>query len=149
MFLFLDTSALVKAYVLERGTEAVHEQLRRADEIAISVLAVVEFCAALSRKVREGALTSAQRNDLTGDLLLDARAFVVLPVPALGTDLIQTTLRLIVNEGLRGPDALQLASALRVSQGWSVETLFCCADDALLRAATRLGLPSWNPEQAG
>ena len=71
MFLFLDTSALVKAYVLERGTEAVHEQLRRADEIAISVLAVVEFCAALSRKVREGALTSAQRNDLTGDLLLD------------------------------------------------------------------------------
>ena len=77
------------------------------------------------------------------------RAFVVLPVPALGTDLIQTTLRLIVNEGLRGPDALQLASALRVSQGWSVETLFCCADDALLRPATRLGLPSWNPEQAG
>jgi predicted nucleic acid-binding protein len=108
----------------------------------------VEFCSALNRKVREGTVTPLQRDGLMEVLLRDTQAFIHVPLLSPQTGLIHSALRLITEEGLRGPDAIQLASALHVMEGWGEETLFSCADRRLIEAAHHLGLPAVNPEDA-
>ena len=54
---FFDTSALVKLYHDEVGSERVEEIFAQSDSpIVISELATVEFHAALARRVRTGTL---------------------------------------------------------------------------------------------
>jgi predicted nucleic acid-binding protein len=51
---YLDTSALLKIYILETGTQEVRELVRKADLIFISRIAYLEFHSAISRKALEG-----------------------------------------------------------------------------------------------
>lgn len=57
MILYLDTSALIKAYVTEEGTAKVLAAIGRADAIASHLIAFVEANAAFSRLSREHVLT--------------------------------------------------------------------------------------------
>src|SRR3989454_12256366 len=55
---FLDTSALVKRYHQERGSEVIDTVFREQDRrIIISDLSVIELGSALAKKVREGEIT--------------------------------------------------------------------------------------------
>ena len=65
MILFCDTSALVKLYVVEEGSDIMHQAARRADALAVSRIAWAEFHAALARRARmvpadESALEQAR-----------------------------------------------------------------------------------------
>jgi predicted nucleic acid-binding protein len=61
---YLDTSALVKLYHQEAGTERMEELFAQQDNILIiSELAVVEFYATLARKVRIGEITPETTRD--------------------------------------------------------------------------------------
>lgn len=51
-----DTSALVKLYVEESGTQIVREEVEKAEVVATSRIAYVEARAGFSRKLREGEL---------------------------------------------------------------------------------------------
>lgn len=53
MILFCDTSALVKLYVREDGTDGMVEQAGRSDVLAVCRVAWVEFMSALARRARE------------------------------------------------------------------------------------------------
>ena len=54
---FLDTSSLIKLYHLEEGSDFVINTLSNdVDEIFLSELAILEFRAALWKKVREGKI---------------------------------------------------------------------------------------------
>lgn len=54
---FWDTSALVKRYHLEAGTDEVNALLQREDvRVYISDLSIIEIHSALARKVRKGSL---------------------------------------------------------------------------------------------
>jgi predicted nucleic acid-binding protein len=55
---FLDTSALVKRYHREPGSDAIAALFAEQDRrIIISELSIIEFGSALSKKVREGEIT--------------------------------------------------------------------------------------------
>jgi hypothetical protein len=56
MTLYLDTSSLVKLYVAEPGSEAVHKLVDAATVVATSTVAYTETRAALARRRRERAL---------------------------------------------------------------------------------------------
>ena len=60
MILYLDTSALVKLYVEEDGSEEVSTAVRDASRVATSAVAYPEARATFARLEREG--TSRQRN---------------------------------------------------------------------------------------
>ncbi len=64
---FFDTSALVKLYHQEGGTEQVEEIFRQVETpIIISELAIVELHTTLARKVRMGDITAqAQERSAT------------------------------------------------------------------------------------
>jgi hypothetical protein len=50
---FLDTSAFAKRYVDERGSDKVVALCQRADNLAVSVICLLELVSTLSRLVRE------------------------------------------------------------------------------------------------
>lgn len=60
MILYCDTSAIIKRYVEEEGTDAVDSLWSASLSIATSVVAFAETAAALSRKLREGILTEKE-----------------------------------------------------------------------------------------
>lgn len=82
---FIDTSALLKAYVHETGSAAVLDALARLEGFAaISDLVALEASAALARLSRTGELASG-KYELARDYLHDdcrSRFYVVHPSPA-------------------------------------------------------------------
>ena len=55
--LYCDTSALVKLYVREPGSDELNRTVEGRADLLVSDLAVTEVVSALSRRLRQGALT--------------------------------------------------------------------------------------------
>jgi predicted nucleic acid-binding protein len=64
MLAFFDSSALVKRYVAEEGTEAVISLCDRASEIGLSGIALPEIISAFCRLRREGKISDVQYRQL-------------------------------------------------------------------------------------
>ncbi len=56
--IYLDTSALIKRYMIERGSPIVQKLVSGGDPVATSMGAVAEVYSGLMRKRREGFLTN-------------------------------------------------------------------------------------------
>lgn len=147
-----DTSAIVKLYVPERGSQYVR-QIAANGGIVIAAITLVEFASALRRRTTPGDLTTDQRDAAYRRFLADAREFSLVEV----TDVVRTeAARLLLDEPrivgrLRGFDAVQLATArvwFEALQPINIEPgAFIVADSALRDAAVALGLPVDNPEE--
>jgi uncharacterized protein len=141
MRVFADTSALLKRYVQEQGTDEVNEVLQQASTLAVSAVAVVEATSALHRRWRAGDLGLDEYRVIHGNLLdeLEDMDWIALDEATLGR-----AVALIGRHDLRTLDALQLASALTAAPD-----LFLCADHLLLAAARREGLATRDPAAGG
>ncbi len=113
MILYLDTSALVKLYVIEAGTEQVIAAVEAAEVAATSAVTYAEARSALSRRLREGHLKRAQHQQLVAKLDEHWQSLAVIDVdPTLS----QFAGGLAEGHGLRGFDAIHLASAVFVAR---------------------------------
>jgi len=138
MILYADTSALVKAVLLEVDTERVSLWFGQAEQVASSVITYPEACAALARRDRlQGSDPAGLQARIT---TLDAQwaEFVVIPVNGRAAG------RVAVEHGLRGIDALQLSAALALRTkathyAADAEVMFATFDRELLEAAEREG----------
>jgi predicted nucleic acid-binding protein len=144
---FFDTSALVKLYHYEAGTERVEEVFTQPDSpMVISELATVELHAALARRVRMGEITVQAQDEALRNFEDDcAHRFVIDPF---GSPVMQRARELLQRYGstraLRTLDALQLGACLTVqSRG---EVVFVCADTPLGEIGKLEGLTVFNPE---
>lgn len=147
---FLDTSALIKKYVVETGSTWV-QKLISGNSIAVSAFALVEVASALGRQTREGNLTDGQRDAVFGELLADLPSYIVVrPSQPVLDEAARLAMAVPVPLALRAADALQLASARRCFQRWRRSGhgigRFVCADRALVGAARWAGLSVDNPE---
>ncbi len=136
--LFVDTSALVKYYYPEAGSERVESILLKARQVYLCQIAVTEFASALMKKMRTGTLEKEKQvvvwnvflDDLnTGQMeliSLDERHYLK------AADIIRDYGR---KESIRTLDSLQLVAALDVP-----DTKFIAADKFLSRIATKVGL---------
>ncbi|MEG5045627.1 type II toxin-antitoxin system VapC family toxin [Microcoleus sp. B4-C1] len=146
---FLDTSALVKRYVPELGSNWIQSITvpTAANFLAISQITWVEVCSAFSRRQREGTLSADEVDQLMGDFRTDFdNQYEVLEVDR---TLIETAGALVMQNPLRAYDALQLASALRVQSTLvsvpDTQLVFVSADNRLLNIAHSEGLAIDNP----
>jgi len=143
---YLETSALVKLYVYELGTERL-VSLAASDagnRFAILSLAQVEFRSAIRRQQRSGEISKSEASALIDSFRQHAEGrFVVQPF----TDsLLDVALALIEGYPLRGFDAIQLAGYLMLrSISGAEEPVFVCADKALLSAARNEGCAVLDP----
>ncbi len=140
MNIYLDSSALVKRYLVEAGTEAVHDLFGGPDAIAGSALTEVEVPATISRAKKAGIVRAA---DATRAITLfqgDWANFVRIPVDdrQLGAAAV-----LAERYSLRALDAVHLASALSWSEAIAAPVVLATFDRELWVAAREAGLAPW------
>jgi predicted nucleic acid-binding protein len=139
---FFDTSALVKLYVPETGSEAARAVFEPAGNVLIARVTPVEVGSALARKRREGRLSELEVAALWRTFCADVAA--VYGLLTLGNEVYETAERLVLSYPLRAFDAIQVASALvaagPLDHGRS-ELEFCTADIQQGNAAASEGLP--------
>jgi predicted nucleic acid-binding protein len=145
----LETSALVKLYVYEPGTERLVGLSASAagNRFAIFTLAQAEFRSAIRRQQRGGEISAFEADALieSFDEHLEGR-FIVQPFTE---SLLDVALALIDGYPLKGYDAMQLAGYLLLrSISGPEEPIFVCADRALLSAARNEGCPILDPTSA-
>lgn len=143
---YLETSALVKLYVFEPGTERLVSLAASSagHRFAILALAQVEFRSAIRRQERGGEISRSEADALIESFRQHSEGrFVVQPF----TDsLLDVALALIDGYPLRAFDAMQLAGYLMLrSISGAEEPVFVCADKALLSAARNEGCPVLDP----
>ena len=145
MKLYVDSSALIKAFVPEEGRESVLELLTRATGIATSRITYVECRAALSRAKREGRLQA--RGESLAIRNLDDR-WPQLQVVELDELLTKNAGELTRAHALRALDAIHLASADAIVVEAREEVTLACWDRRLWEAAEDSGFslaPSLSP----
>jgi uncharacterized protein len=135
--LYLDTSALVKLYVEEDGSESVARWVAGAGLVATSRVAYPEARAALARRKREGAITSPGLKRVVGDLDRDMASLVIVE---LTEAVARAAGQLAERRGLRGFDAIHLASAIELGRLLEIPPSFAAADARLMSAAAAEGL---------
>jgi predicted nucleic acid-binding protein len=137
VILYLDTSALVKLFTDESGSDEARGAAVSADESASAVIAYAEARSALARALATRRMTRRDANAASRDL------------DALWPDLIKVIVdeELALRAGelasrhvLRGMDALHLAAALALAVDRRSDLSFASWDAGQRRAARREGL---------
>jgi predicted nucleic acid-binding protein len=129
---YFDTSALIKRFVDETGSDTVASLIEVDPVVATSAVAYAEIHAGLARKLREQALTAAAHRRISRAFDSDWRSYVRI---GLTESLLQLTRDLVHRHPLRGFDAIHLASALRLQVELAEAVRFVAADGRLLTAA--------------
>lgn len=141
---YLDTSALIKRFVVERGSPLVRSLVTRGPT-ATGKIAYAEVYAGLKRKNREGFLPGRQYDLICRQFEDDWQAYVRVE---LLDEVLLLARDLIGRHPLRGFDAIHLASALRLKSALDEPLTFAAADERLLGAAGAEGLAVVNVETA-
>lgn len=145
MILFLDTSALVKLYIAEPGSERMRQTASRGEPVAASDLAFAEIHATFARRGREKLLRAAELEEIRAAFAEDWERLTQVP---LGATVLKIVPRLCQLHPLRGADAVHLASALLLHEE-GLEVIFACSDHRLLEAAAAEGLTTFDPAAEG
>ncbi len=132
MRVFFDSSAFVKRYVREAGTDAVLAWCDRATAIGLSGIAIPEIISAFCRLRREARIDDKQYRQLKSLLLADIEDAAICDLTP--TVLAQTISSLETNV-LRGMDAIHIGSAVALQA-----EVFISADQRQREAAARAGL---------
>ena len=144
---YLDTSALVKLYVREPGTEQMLRLASRSSGHTFAVLSLsrVEFRAALRRRERMGDIPDETVRGMISQIERHLqRLYLIQPVTEA---VIEEAAGLLDRHPLRAYDAMQLAGCLSVRSRLAEPPLFVCSDRDLLIAADRDGLRILDPAE--
>lgn len=141
--LFIDSSALLKRYRSEAGSERVSELLEGADSVVISRLATVEVSAALVRRARATKVAPADLQAALADFDADLAWFDIVE---LDEELMGRAVAVARAHRLRGADAIQLACALWAREdAGRVGIAFVGSDRELNEAAAAEGMQIIDP----
>ncbi len=137
MNVYADTSALVKGYVRERGSDEFMNLVRAATEIATSLITRAELAASFGKAVRAGAIPE----HIARRLLLAFREewpswtkLYVLEALVARAD------GFAYDYGLRGYDAIHLASAVSWQESLRSPIVLATFDQEVWTVARQVGL---------
>ena len=143
---FLDTSALVKLYVREQGTDRLLALTERSSGNRFAILGIsrVEFRSAVRRRERSGEIPAAIATQLLA--AFERHVEGVFVTQAVTDYVLDQAMTLIDHYALRAFDAVQLAGyiVLKNSAGSDIP-VFVCSDHVLLSAAVQEGLSTFDP----
>ena len=143
---YLDTSALVKLYIREAGTERMLQLAANAQhKFAILALASIELHSAVRRRERAGDLQKPAADHLLASFRRHLESkFLRQPI---NEPVLETALALLDRHSLRAYDAIQLSGCLILRATTGMEPpVFLSSDEEQLRAAEAEGLAALNPQ---
>jgi predicted nucleic acid-binding protein len=148
MILYLDSSAIVKKYVSESGSAEVQRAVGQAEAVGTAVVSRAEVVAALRKAVRMEVIGKREAEAMARSFNKGWRDLVRTRVTE---RLVKHASELAWNHGLRGYDAVQLASAAAWQQAIGRSITLCTFDLRLWQAARAVGLfvfpanlPEWR-----
>jgi predicted nucleic acid-binding protein len=138
--IYLDASVIVKRYIVEDHSHEVNSLLTDTHMVATSLLSRVEVPAAIAKSVRVGSL----RSDIAVSAVQSFRSHWDYFVSIAATEtLLAFADTLAWDHGLRGYDAVHLASALTFIESSDETSIFATFDRQLWTAAAKAGLDVW------
>ncbi len=145
MILYLDTSALIKRYLTEPGSDAVRTWISQARPANTSLITRAEMGAAITKTMRMGWVSAEQGQTILQWFRSEWEIFGRLPV---NEATVQRADALACKHGLRGFDAVHLACALSCRDSVGEPITLATYDRALWQAAKAEGL-GLLPESLG
>ncbi|MEW6273860.1 MAG: type II toxin-antitoxin system VapC family toxin [Bacillota bacterium] len=138
MICYLDTSALVKLYVQEEGSDEVRSLVNDSILIATCKIAFAEARAAFARGYRERAIEQHDYQQIISSFLNDWYRYFVLEI---SDTLVLLAGDLAEKHQLRGFDAIHLAAAFIFAQQVKKQITVSCWDTRLWKAFQAYNFP--------
>ena len=147
---YLDTSAMVKRYRSEPGTEAIDRLFgdpRAETRFYTSFLTTLELTSSILRLVRGRQLSRSVADNALARFRQDSQE--TIRVWPLTDSIVNSAVALVEQHQLRSADAIHLATAASIFRlAWDSETVLVSSDRELLEAAMRSGMGVLNPQNA-
>ncbi|MDH5640040.1 MAG: type II toxin-antitoxin system VapC family toxin [Nitrospira sp.] len=134
---YWDTSALVKQFIREIGTDEALALRSDAPPHATATIAYTEAFSAFRRRVRESALKEPHYHEVVRRFLQEWPAYVRIN---LDESILERSRTLLERYPLRTLDSIHLASAIELQDQLNEPSVVISADVQLLRAAMAEGL---------
>ncbi len=144
---FLDSTAFVKLFVQEAGTEAIIRLMEATEDNRklISAGTPLEVYAALKRRERAGAIAPEDAEAARNILRVEAARMVQQP---LNPAVLEAARQVLDRHELRSAEALQLGAAVVTREMFQgMEIVFVSADQRLLDAAKEEHFQTLNPSE--
>ncbi|MHB1275607.1 MAG: type II toxin-antitoxin system VapC family toxin [Candidatus Humimicrobiaceae bacterium] len=138
---FIDTSALFKRYIIEKGTELLDNIFNQDSAFYISDITIIELISNLKRKnVITGELDNTIYAKIKSEFFNDIAQGIIKTSGILSATIIEA-INLIDESYLTPLDSIQLATALQLNfeQG---DIVFVCSDKKLAKLAEKYGIQS-------
>jgi len=135
--IYFDTSALVKKYIEELGSDQISEAYSRAELIGTAMITPPEMASALSRAMRRKVIDDDVASEAWNMFGKDWGTYFVVDVTQA---LMGRASTLVWEQGLRGYDAVHLASLLAWQEAVGLEIALATYDVELWEAAKRLNI---------
>jgi predicted nucleic acid-binding protein len=133
---FWDSSAIIPLCLKEKASEAIRGLMKDDEDIVVWWTTYIECLSALSRRQREGVLTSGDASKARAVLSALAAAWSEVQP----TEMVRVRAeRLLSIHSLRAADALQLAAALVWAQETPRGLGFVCLDQNLRESSLKEG----------
>jgi predicted nucleic acid-binding protein len=145
---FLDSTAFVKLFVQEEGTEAIIKLMEATEDNRklISAATPLEVYAALKRRERDGGITHEDSEAARNILRVEAARMVQQP---LNPAVLEASRQLLDRHELRCSEAMQLGAAVVAREMFQgMEIVFVSADPKLLQAARLEKFQTLNPAES-
>lgn len=140
MIIYFDASALVKLYIFESGTPSVEKLVTQAEVLGTAVITRVEVTAAITKAVRMGMLPKEEASVALKFFNGDWENLIRIQMTEV---LISRSANIAWDYGLRGYDAVHLASALFWQEMLGESITVATFDRELWEAAGAAGLKAW------
>lgn len=132
MLVFFDSSAFVKRYIHEPGTDQVLDWCDKATEIGLASIILPEIISAFRRLRRESIISEVQYRQLKSLLFADIEDAALCD---LAPTVLAQTISALENNKLRAMDAIHIASAVIMKAD-----VFISADKRQCEAAVQAGM---------
>jgi predicted nucleic acid-binding protein len=143
---YLDSSAWVKRYFEEPGSDWVDTLFEENHILSSSTLGLIEVTATAARKCGAGS-NAVRLAEIQKDLLDDWGHFLWVD---LASEVVERSVAVALALALRGSDSVHLASALQLRDDLGVnvnEFTFVTSDHELKAAALKSGLTVLDPQE--
>ena len=136
---FFDTSALIKKYIFENGSDKVDELMNQADGIFVSTITEIEAFSTFRRLLIENAIGKNDYEILKDEFKIDYQYYNQV---SFDMDVSNNAKILIDKYQLKTLDSIQLGTALLVN---SEIDYFVVCDDKLIKSGKKEKLEIINP----
>jgi len=146
---YFDTSAIVKRYRKEVGSEILDKMFERKElGFTISFWSILEFIVAFSTRIRREELSREALDAVVSRFLKDV--LDRFAITSVNDELVASATPLATKHALPSADCLQLASAIHLKKALEPtkeELVLICSDKDLCKAAEEEGVEFIDPEE--